>query len=43
MFVTAGFEGVRELMSPAVFTFIMGGLSLVAGYFKLNPSQNYGE
>ena len=41
MFLISGFEGIRELFKPEVFTFIMAGLAALAAYFKKNPSQVY--
>lgn len=41
MFVIGGIEAVKPSLSPQVFTAIQGVLSVVAIYFKLNPSQNY--
>ena len=41
MFVVGGFEAVKPSLSPQVFTSIQGVLSVLAIYFKLNPSQDY--
>lgn len=41
MFVISGIEGIRETIDPQLFTFIMAGLTALAGYFKMSPSQDY--
>lgn len=41
MFVIGGVEGIREAIPPQYLDVVFGVLGLVAGYFKLNPSQKY--
>ena len=42
-FVFAGFEGVREFIPVALQVYVYGGLGLLATYFKIHPSQSYGD
>jgi len=41
MFVIGGFQAVEPFMSPQVFLFVNGALTLVATHFKMKPSQDY--
>jgi len=41
MFIMGGFQAIEVTMTPQVFLFVQGGLSLLATYFKINPSQDY--
>lgn len=43
MFLIAGIDGIKDMMNPALFDFLMAGLGVVAVYFKINPSQSYGK
>lgn len=41
MFIIGGINAVVPFMPADVQTLVMGGLSILAGYFHFNPSQNY--
>ncbi len=41
MFLIAGIDGIRELFDPNIFTAIMAVLTGLAGFYKINPSQDY--
>ena len=41
MFVIGGVQAIEQTLAPGTFIALQGVLSLVATYFKLNPSQNY--
>jgi len=41
MFLVGGIEGIRELISPEIFTFLMAGLTVLAGYFRVNPKVDF--
>jgi hypothetical protein len=40
-FITNGFMAISGEFSPEVVLIVNAILGLVAGYFKLNPSQDY--
>ena len=41
LFIINGITGIREQISPQMLTTIDAILTVLAVYFKLNPSQNY--
>lgn len=41
MFVIGGVQATEFFFPPETFIAIQGGLSILATYFKLNPSQKY--
>jgi len=41
MFVLGGVQAIEQSFTPELFLFIQGSLTFLAGYFKVNPSQNY--
>lgn len=41
MFVIGGFGAISSLIPAGDMVYVQGVLSLLAVYFKLNPSQNY--
>lgn len=41
MFILGGVQAIEPFMSPELFIFVNAGLSMIATYFKLNPSQKY--
>ena len=41
MFLLGGFQAITQYLPQDLYIFITGGLVLIAGYFKLNPSQKY--
>ena len=43
MFLIGGFESIGGLIPGGFTTAILGGLGLLATYFKMSPSQSYGE
>jgi len=43
IFLIAGFEGISGLIPGAFLTPILGFLTFVAAWLKVNPSQNYSE
>jgi len=43
MFLIGGFEAITSMIPEGISTFVLGFLALLATYFKMNPSQNYGN
>ena len=41
MFLVGGVEGIAQFIPDSFEPVILGGLGLLATYFKLNPSQDY--
>jgi hypothetical protein len=41
MFILGGVQAIQGSLEPQLFLFIQGALTLLAGYFKVNPSQSY--
>ena len=41
LFLTAGVDGIQNLVPADMLTPIQLGLALLAGYFKVTPSQSY--
>jgi len=41
MFLIGGLQAITDYLPQDLYIFITGGLALIAGYFKLNPSQKY--
>ena len=41
MFVVGGFEAVQNLIPADIYKPIFGVLTMLAIYFKVNPSQDY--
>lgn len=41
MFIVGGVQALEPALSPGFFIAIQGLLSILATYFKLNPSQKY--
>jgi len=43
MFVIGGIQAIEPFMSPQVFAFINGALSLVAVHFRISPKQDFSK
>lgn len=43
MFLVGGIEAIAQFIPDSLETAVLGGLSILAIYFKLNPSQEYGK
>lgn len=43
MFVIGGTEAIAQFIPDNIETLILGGLALLATYFKIHPSQDYTE
>jgi hypothetical protein len=43
MFVFGGVQNITQFLPADVASAVTGALSLAAVYFKINPSQNYGD
>ena len=41
MFLIGGFEAVGSFIPDSLLTLILGGLGMLAVFFKMNPSQDY--
>jgi hypothetical protein len=41
MFLLGGLQAITDYLPEGLFIFIQGGLTLLATYFKVNPSQKY--
>lgn len=41
IFLLGGFQAITNYLPQDLYIFITGGLTLIAGYFKLTPSQKY--
>lgn len=41
MFVFGGLQALEGVVNPEVFVLVQGILSILATYFKINPSQKY--
>lgn len=42
-FILNGFQAIQGSINPDIYMFINGILGMLAIYFKINPSQTYGE
>jgi len=43
MFLIGGVEAIESVIPAGLLPIILGGLGLLAAYFKMNPSQEYGS
>jgi len=43
MFLIGGVEAIASVIPAGLLPIILGGLGLLATYFKMNPSQEYGS
>ncbi len=41
LFLVGGVEAIGQFIPDSIETTLLGGLALLATYFKLNPSQDY--
>ncbi len=42
MFIIGGFQSIQSMIPAGSIVYVQGFLGMLAVYFKLNPSQNYG-